>query len=196
MGDEPLRQNDRQGETCTRDYSEIRSELEKRLKAGHADEVVALGEELLSTGTRLVEESHDATEIHMGVTDCMPVVVQALDQSSMAPASRLAWAMDAVLKDKYALCEAFAQYLHRQHPKAAWDALAEHLLTPLKSSKPAKGADPFRCNFARDRLSDWTIHALERAGRSREIIPLCEAEAKATGRYDRLVARLMAAGPV
>ena len=168
--------------------------MEKLLNTGHADEVLALGEELLSAGTRLVEESHDATEIQMGVADCMPVIVKALDRSSMAPASRLAWAMDAVLKDKYTLCEACAEYLHRKHPKAAWNALAEHLLTQLKSLKPAKGADPFRGNFARDRLSDWTIHALERAGRTEEIIPLCEAEAKATDSYDRLVARLMAAG--
>ncbi len=176
------------------DYSEIRSKLEKLLEAGHAGEVLALGRELLSAGTRLVEESHDATEIQMGVADCMPVIVQAFDRSSMSPASRLAWAVDAVLKDKYSICEAFAGYLHRKHPKAAWNALAEHLLSQLNSTKPAKGANPFRCNFARDRLSDWTIHALERSGRSGEIIPLCEAEAKATASYDRLVARLMAAG--
>jgi uncharacterized Zn finger protein len=194
MGNEPVRQNDRQGEGYRPDYSEIRSKLEKLLEAGHADEVLALGEELLSAGTRMVEESLDATEIQIGVADCMPVIVHALDRSSMSPAARLAWAMDAVLKDKYSICEALAEYLHRKHIIAAWNALADHLLTQLKSWKPAKGANRFKDNFARDRLSDWTIHALERAGRTEEIIPLCEAEAKATDSYDRLVARLMAAG--
>ena len=47
-------------------------------------------------------------------------------------------------------------------------------------------------NFERDRLSDWTIHALERAGREDEIIPVCIAEANQTDSFDRLVKRLIA----
>ncbi len=182
-----------QGNGCTRSTSEIRNELERRLNEGHADEVLTLGEELLRCGTRQVEESLDATEIQMGVAHCMPVIVQALDQSSLTPTARLAWAMDAVLKDKYGLCEPFAEYLYGKHPKTAWDALADQLLTRLRSSKPVKGANHFSRNYAREQLTDWTIHALERAGRTEEIIPLCEAEAKATGSFERLVARLMAA---
>ena len=193
MGDEPGWQNNWRGEGYTPDYSGIRNKLEKLLNAGHADDVLALGEELVRTGTRQVEESHDEGETQMELADCMPVIVQALDRLSLAPAAKLAWAVDAVLKDEYELCEAFAEYLHRQHPKAAWDALADQLLTQLKSSKPAKGADDFSRNYERDRLSDWAIHALQRAGRKDEIIPLCIAEAKPTGSYERLVKRLVAA---
>jgi uncharacterized Zn finger protein len=56
------------------------------------------------------------------------------------------------------------------------------------------GIDSFIENFERDQISNWAIHALERAGRKEEIIPLCESEAKKTGSYLRLVKELMAAG--
>jgi uncharacterized Zn finger protein len=194
MGERPVLQNDWQGKGHTPDYSRIQKKLERLLTAGHADDVVALGQELLNSGIRQVEESHDATDIQMGVADCMPVIVRALDQSSMGPAARLALAVDALINDEYRLCDAFAEYLHRHHPKPAWNALADQLLTQLNSSKPVRRADNVRQIFARDRLTDWAILALERAGRNEEIIPLCEAEAKVTDNYDRLVARLMAAG--
>ena len=57
-----------------------------------------------------------------------------------------------------------------------------------------EGAGDFSRNHARDRLSDWAIYALEQAGREDEIIPLCEAEARRTSSYLRLVERLVAAG--
>ena len=46
--------------------------------------------------------------------------------------------------------------------------------------------------YKRDRLADWLIRALEKAGRQDEIIPLCEREAPITFSYERLVDRLMA----
>jgi uncharacterized Zn finger protein len=58
----------------------------------------------------------------------------------------------------------------------------------------AKDIDNFIRNFERDQISNWTIHALERAGRKEEIIPLCESEAKITCSYNRLVKELMTAG--
>jgi uncharacterized Zn finger protein len=65
------------------------------------------------------------------------------------------------------------------------------LLARLNGLKSTKGADDFSRNYERDRLSDWAIHALERAGRKKEIIPLCETEARKTGSFDRLVERLV-----
>ena len=79
------------------------------------------------------------------------------------------------------------------HPQTAWQTLADQLLARLHGIKSAKGADEFSRNYERDRISHWAIHALERAGREAEIIPLCIAEAKKTGSYDRLVQRLIAA---
>ncbi|MBW2631613.1 MAG: SWIM zinc finger domain-containing protein [Deltaproteobacteria bacterium] len=194
IGYEPGWQNYWKGEGYTPDYSGIRKKLEDLLKAGHADEVLTLGRELVTTGTRQVEESHDEGETEMEIAACMPVIVDALDRSSLDVADRLVWALDAVLEDQFEVCEAFAEYLHRQHTETAWDVLADRLLARLtKLKEGSRGADNFSSIFKRDRLSNWAIHALERSGRKKEIIPLCETEARKTGSYDRLVKRLVAA---
>ncbi|OEU66952.1 MAG: hypothetical protein BA867_03505 [Desulfobacterales bacterium S5133MH16] len=193
IGDEPGWQNYWQGQGFTPDYSGIRKKLETLIKTGHADEVLTLGRELIRTGTRQVEESHDQGETAMEIADCMPVIVGALDRSSLDAAEKLLWALDSVLEDQFEVCEAFAEYLCRRHSKSAWHTLADRLLGRLKGLKGTKGADNFSRNYERDRLSDWTIHAMERAGRKDEIIPLCEAEARKTGSFDRLVKRLISA---
>jgi uncharacterized Zn finger protein len=191
IGNEPGRQNYWNGEGYTPDYSGIRKKLETLLKAGHTDEVLTLGRELVTTGTSQVEESHDEGETAMEITACMPVIVGALDRSSLDASDKLNWALDAVLEDQFEVCEAFAEYLHRRHAKSAWHTLADRLLARLNVLKSTKGADDFSRNYERDRLSDWAIHALERAGRKKEIIPLCETEARKTGSFDRLVERLV-----
>jgi uncharacterized Zn finger protein len=194
LGNEPGWQNYWNREGYTPDYSGIRKKLETLLKAGHTDEVLTLGRELVTTGTRQVEESHDEGETAMEIASCMPVVVEALDRSPLEAADKLTWALDAVLEDQYELCDAFGEYLFRQHPPTAWHTLADRLLARLSRLKGGKDADDFSRNFERDRLSNWAIHALERADREEEIIPLCIAEAKRTRSYVRLVQRLVAAG--
>ncbi|MEA3470329.1 MAG: hypothetical protein U9R24_01270, partial [Thermodesulfobacteriota bacterium] len=191
IGYEPGWQNHWNDEGYTPDYSGIRKKLKTLLKAEHADEVLTMGRELVTTGTRQVEESHDEGETAMEIADCMPVIVEALDRSSLDAADRLVWALDAVLEDQFEVCEAFAEYLHRRHPKTDWHTLADRLLARLDG---LKGTDDFSRNYERNRLSNWAIHALERAGRKQEIIPLCESEAVKTGSYDRLVRCLMDAG--
>ncbi len=193
IGDAPDWQDHWRGGGYTQDYSGIRKKLENLLEAGHADDVLSLGRELVSTGIRHVEESHDDGETELEVAGCMPVVVKALDQSSLDSADKLNWALDAEFDDPYEVCEAFADYLHRKHPKSAWHTLADRLLLRLKEMKDSKGLAGYSRNYARDRLSDWAIHALERSGRIEEIVPLCEAEAKKTGNYQRLVDLLVSA---
>ncbi len=193
LGNEPGWQNYWNNEGYTPDYSGIRKKLETLLNAGHTDEVLALGRDLVTTGMRQVEESHDEGETAMEIAGCMPVIVEALDRSSLDAADKLTWAVDALLEDQFEVCEAFGEYLHRRHPQTAWHTLADRLLARLHGLKGEKGADYFSRNYERDRLSDWAIHALERAGREAEIIPLCIAEAKRMGSYERLVARLVAA---
>jgi uncharacterized Zn finger protein len=194
LGNEPGWQNYWNSEGYTPDYSGIRKKLETLLKAGHTDEVLTLGREIVTTGTRQVEESHDEGETEMEIAACMPVVVEALDRSPLEAADKLAWALDVVLEDQYELCEAFAEYLHRRHPQTVWHTLADRLLARLHELKGAQPADGFIRDYKRDQLSNWAIHALEEADREGEIIPLCIAEAKGTGGYERLVKLLMEAG--
>ena len=103
--------------------------------------MLAVGRELVTTGTRHVEVSDDDGETFREIADCMPVLVEALDRSSLKHADKLIWALDAVLEDQYELCEAFALYLHRRHPGVVWSAVAEQLLSRLKALKPSKGLD-------------------------------------------------------
>ncbi len=193
IGDEPGWQNYWKNEGYTPDYSGIRTKLETLVKAGHVDEVLTLGRELVETGTRQVEESHDEGETEMEVAACMPVIVEALDRSSLDAADKLIWAMDAVLEDQFEVCTDFVGYLHEQHPRSAWQTLSDQLLASLSKLKSIRGATNCSRNYERDRLSNWAIHALEQAGREDEIIPLCIAEARQTGSYDRLVNQLVTA---
>jgi len=193
IGNEPGWQNYWRGEGYTPDYSGIRKKLETLLETGHADDVLTLGRELVSSGIRQVAESHDEGETMMEVAACMPVIVNALDKSSLDSADKLKWALDAELEDQYEVCDAFAEYLQRRHSKTAWHTLADRLLVQLKEMKPPKGLDEFSRKYERDRLSDWAIHALSQAGRKDEIIALCEAETKKTGNYKRLVNLLVSA---
>jgi uncharacterized Zn finger protein len=182
-----------QGEGYTPDYSGIRSRLQALLDAGHADDVLALGEALLDAGTRQVEESDDDGETAMEIAACLPVVVSALEQSSLPAADKLMWAIDAVLQDDYELCAPLADYLLGNHEKSVWRRVAETLLKRLSGIDSSNGTGSYNRDHVRDQRSDWTIYALEHAGRSDEIIPLCEAEAQKTGSFTRLVDRLIAA---
>ena len=193
LGDEPGWQNYWHNEGFTPDFSKIRNRLQSLLKAGYADEVLNLGKELIETGNHLVESSDDEGETGMEVASCMPAITEALDQSSLEPVEKLNWALDAVFKDQFDICEAFAQYLHRPHPKSAWSAFADKLLARLKGMKKTPNSRDFGRNFDRDRISNWIIHALEQSGREDEIIPLCEKEAPKTSSYERLVNRLIVA---
>jgi len=194
LGIEPGWSNHWNNEGYTPDYSGVRKQLETLVKAGYTDEVLALGRELLTSGARQVEESHDEGETAMEIAACMPVIVTALDRSSLDAADKLSWALDVLLEDQYEVCEAFGEYLDREHPRTVWSTLSDRLLARLDELKAPKSAEDFSGKYDRDLLSNWIIHALERAGRDAEIIPLCVAEAKRTRSYERLVERLMAAG--
>lgn len=170
------------------DYSGIRGNLQNVLDAGFADEVLTLGEELISTGIAQVEMSHDQGQTAEEIAECMPVIVEALDRSSLDPADKLNWALDILLKDQFEICNKFGEYLHRRHPVSAWHPLADNLLARLDGEvNDAANVGRYMRDYARDQLCDWAIHALEGAGREDEIILLCEAEAVITESYVRLV---------
>ena len=172
------------------DYDRIRKHLEALLAAGHADEVVALGKELLRAGIQEVEMVHDEGETAGEIISCMNIIFRALPQSSLTPAEQLLWVIDAEMSDEYDLCQG-TEEVWKQEPTAAdWNIVAEQLTTRLKQRQSSREDDSFSRNYQRDRLTNWLIRALEGAGRQGEIIPLCEHEAEKTGSYFRLIDRL------
>ncbi len=190
VSSEPAWRNHWDDEGHTPDYSGIRDRLEALLVAGHADEVLSLGKELIDRGISQIEMSHDEGETAEEVSGCIGVLPRALAASSLSEVERIMWALDLVLDDPFDLCDDLVDYLQQEHPVFAWNAVADSLLKRLGTDDFRKG--DFSRDYKRDLIADWTIHALEQAGRNEEIIPLCETEAQKTDSYVRLVNRLIA----
>ncbi len=190
LSEEPGWSNHWNNEGSIPDYSRVRDRLEALLAQGHADAVVDLGAELLNAGVRQVEMSHDEGETAEEIASCLDIVFRALPHSSRSPAEQMRWAVEADLSDDYELCRGAKAFWDKSHPTKAWNALAEHLASRLPQDRSAKNRDDFSDTFRRDRLSNWLILSLERAGRREEIIPLCRQEVERTGSYLRLVEQL------
>jgi uncharacterized Zn finger protein len=125
----------------------------------------------------------------MEVADCMSVVFDAAMKSTLPAPQKLLFAIDACLQDDYNVVdEAAGKFLDAKWRPADWSAVADELRQRLAKMK-AKG-DTER-DYHRDRLSRWLLEALENAGRDAELLPVYEAEARATGSYERLVTHLI-----
>lgn len=190
LSEEPGWRHHWSGEGSIPDYSRVRDRLEALLAQGHADAVMEVGAQLLEAGTRQVEMSDDEGETAEEIASCLDIVFRALPQSSRAPAEQMGWAVEADVADEYELCRGAKAFWDRSHPVEAWNGLAEQLAQRLAQERWNKAQDAFSENFRRDRLSNWLILALERAGRREEIIPLCRQEAETTGSYLRVVEHL------
>ena len=190
LSEEPGWSNHWNDEGSIPDYSRVRDRLDTLLAQGHADAVVDVGVELLEAGTRQVEMSHDEGETGEEIASCLDIVFRALPHSSRSPAEQIRWAVEADLSDDYELCRGAKTFWDRTHPAAAWNVLAEQLAQRLAQDRPTTSQDNFSDTFRRDRLSNWLILSLDRAGRREEVIPLCRQEAEKTGSYLRLVEQL------
>ena len=187
LSSEPGWRNHWNHEGYTPDYSRVKNRLESLLANGHADEVVALGKELLEAGIRQVEMSDDEGETGIEISSCLDIIFQALPQSSLSPVDQMLWVIDAELEDEYELCYGAESFWKKKQKASDWSVVAETLLERLNNLQSVKGEDSFSRSFRRDRLTNWIVHALENSGRHEEVIPLCEQEAVITGSYTRLV---------
>lgn len=175
------------GHGSSGNYTRIRTHLEALLAAGHADEVLSLGQELLKAGNQQVEMGDDEGETAGEIITCMNIVFRALTQSSLALAEQMLWAINAELGDSYDLCQGTAEFWQQSYATADWNIVADQLATRLQKFASEKGGEEYSTTYRRDHLSNSLIRALEHAGRKDEIIPLCEREAEKTDSYVRLV---------
>jgi uncharacterized Zn finger protein len=193
LSSEPAWRNHWNNEGYIPDYSRVKDRLESLLSKGHADEVVALGKELLKAGTEQVEMSHDEGETGNEISSCLEVIFRALSQSSLPPVEQMLWVVEAELEDEYELCYGSELFWKKKQKTSDWNAVADILTERLKKLPPAEGEDSYSRDFRRDSLTNWIIRALENSGRSQEIIPLYEEEAEKTKNYHRLVDGLISA---
>jgi uncharacterized Zn finger protein len=187
LSSEPAWRNHWNDEGYIPDYSRVKDRLSSLLEKGHADEVVALGKELIEAGIEQVEMSHDEGETGSEISSCLEVVFKALPQSSLSPVKQMLWVIDAELNDEYDLCYGSELFWKKKMKASDWSAVADILIERLNQMQPARGEDSFSRNYSRDGLSNSIIRALENSGRREEVIPLCEQEAMKTGSYVRLV---------
>jgi uncharacterized Zn finger protein len=190
LSSEPAWSDHWRGEGHIPDYSRVKDRMNALFKQGHADEVVALGRELLEAGIKQVEMSNDEGETGVEISSCLEVVFQALPQTSLSPVDQMLWVIDAELEDDYELCYGAESFWKKKQKASDWSTAADKLIDRLNAFSSEKGEDSFSRNYRRDNLTNWIVRSLENAGRNEEIIPLCEKEAVKTGNYTRLVDEL------
>jgi uncharacterized Zn finger protein len=178
------------GEGQTPDYSRVKHRLERLLELGHPDAVVRLGKELMTLGNEQVGQSNDEGETAEAVGECVPIIFQAVAASTLTPAQKLLFAIDAHLQDDYGIVNDAADViLMMPSAKLAWSEVSDILAQRAKS--PAEDNDPYYRKYQHEHIADWLIRALENAGREDEILAVCEQEARVSGSYERLVKRLI-----
>jgi len=180
------------GEGSVPDYTPLIHRLERLVLSGHADAVVQLGREIITTGIQHAGESNDEGETGMAFAECLPVIFEAVAQSSLSPSEKLLFAIDAELEDDYDLIGAEADEITSEYGNpAAWSEVADVLARRLGKEPVTKDGDTFSRNYQRDKLSNFLGGALVQANRGKEALKLYEQEARKTGSYERLVRSLL-----
>ena len=161
-------------------FNRLKTYLQALLLAGHADEAIPLGKELINAVNFALETYDIEGDIIDEVPACMEFVIQALPASSLSSYEKLAWAVDMDLGDSYELCyDVLENIWNNANKKSDWHALADELQKRLNAIRSD--------NDLRRQVTGWLIAALEQTGREDEILPLREREAEITGEYTQLI---------
>ncbi len=190
-------QNHWNGEGHLPDFGRIRVNFERMLSQGRADLVASLGEILIERGMRQVAESDDEGETAIALGDILKLVFKGVEQSSLSAPDRLLFAINADLLDDYDVIDGTDNpILNGAQEASDWSLVADRLSTRLDSwlTRVMDENECFSDSEQRDKLTTWLATALENSGRSDEVLPLYEAEARVTGSYGRLVTYLLAKG--
>src|SRR6267142_179907 len=189
---EPGWNNHWRGESSIPNYSGLNRRLERLIELGHADAVVELGEEIIESGMEQVGQSDDEGETASAFAECLGIVFKAVAKSSLSPARKLLFIIDAELEDEYNVMEeADVESMNEDFEPAVWSEVADELVRRVAAHSKRRGDDDFSRTYRRDQISGWLVKALEKAGREDEALAIYEREARITDSYERLVGFLM-----
>jgi uncharacterized Zn finger protein len=108
------------------------------------------------------------------------VIFQTVAASTLTPAHKLLFAIDAHLRDDYGIVNDAAEVILKMpSAKSAWSKVADVLAQRAKP--PVKDDDPYYRKYQHEHIADWLIRVLENAGREDEILAVCEQEERVTG---------------
>lgn len=188
---EPGWRNYWKGEGYTPDFSRLARYLDRMVEVGHPDAVVKLSREIMSRGMEMIGQSNDEGETATAFAECLPPIFRAVAKSSSPSAKKLLFAIDADLRDEYNVIESdlLDAVLENEASLADWSAAADELARRLQSETRTGGN--FHDKYERERIADWLVRVLTRAGRDDEAIAVRKREARITRSYERLVPLLI-----
>jgi len=193
VSSEPAWSNYWKGESNIPDYTDVRDRLKDILSRQHADDVLKLLKRLFRKGTEQVEESNDEGETANEIASCLETALKALPRSSLTPAEQILWLAELELEDEYGLTEGLGPFWKKRQKASVWSDVADKLIEKL-GSLSQKGRESFHARYERDRMVDWTVGALSKAGRMDEAEDLSIKEVDATDGYVRVVGLLLKTG--
>jgi uncharacterized Zn finger protein len=82
------------------------------------------------------------------VAACMNIVFRALTQSSLPPAERMLWAINAELSDGYDLCQGKEEFWQHSYSAIDWNIVADQLATRLQKFASENRSEGYRPNIA------------------------------------------------
>ena len=173
------------------DFSDVEVRLESLLDAGHPEELLEIGKELMDRYEEIAEYDEEG-EIGTKVSSCMDMVFKALSQSSLPAHEKMLYALEIELKDNYNILDEHSLW-NEDFSQDEWKIFAETLKVRLQKAEKEQNA-LYYASRERNYVIDRLIDALGKAGLSDEIIPICELEAEESGSYVRLVRVMLDSG--
>jgi uncharacterized Zn finger protein len=162
------------------DYDQLRQMLERLLELGMANYLLPLGVELLQAAIRQTEGLRGDCYAY-GTADCLLVVWDAVELSSLSRAEQLLFYIFAICQDDYSLCESAADYLEGNATTADWVEVADVLVSQVRDRHPE------RTYFAANRLLKHTLVALRRSGQEAKCLELLEHLARKHHSFDAVI---------
>jgi uncharacterized Zn finger protein len=173
------------------DFLDVQVGLESLLDAGHPEELLDIGKELMDRYEK-IGDFDEEEEIGTKISFCMDVVFEALARSSLPAHEKMLYILEIELRDNYNILDKQTLWEGDFTPKE-WKLFTDAL--KIKLQEADKIENPLYSSlWQRDYAVDRLIYALGKAGLSEEIIPICESEAEKTGNYVRLVRMLLDSG--
>ncbi|WP_410508567.1 SWIM zinc finger domain-containing protein [Methanosarcina hadiensis] len=173
------------------DFLDLQVGLESLLDAGHPDELLEIGKELMGRYEKIADYDEEG-EIRTKISFCMDVVFEALARSSLPVHEKMLYMLEIELMDNYNILNEHS-FWKKDFPPEEWKLFTESVKTKLGETE-RKENPLYGSLWQRDYAVDRLIDALGKAGLSEEIIPVCEKEAEKTGNYARLVRVLLDSG--